>query len=106
MMEYREGLKLEPENAELHFKLAAVLYDLGRKDEAVESLKQALKLRPDAAPAYMLMGIIRFERKDYAGALNAFQNASRFDPIGRTGQMARKAIAEMRIQSPALPLPQ
>ena len=95
MVEYREGLKLEPHNAELHFKLAAAMYDLGRKDEAVESLNQALRLRPDAAPAYMLMGMIRFERKDYAGALNAFQNASRFDPTGRTGQLARKAIAEM-----------
>jgi len=45
--EYREAVRLAPNNPAPHFNLGCALVDLGRHDEAVIQFKQALRLKPD-----------------------------------------------------------
>ena len=43
---YREAIRLRPEHAEAHARLAAVLERLGRTDEALAACREAARLEP------------------------------------------------------------
>jgi tetratricopeptide (TPR) repeat protein len=44
---YSEALRLSPQLASAHCNLGAVLAELGRRDEALAHLKQALSIDPE-----------------------------------------------------------
>ena len=46
---YREVLRLEPENAEALHLLGMLCQQSGRNEEAIQLLRKAVELRPDAA---------------------------------------------------------
>jgi len=49
---YKKALRLNPQDAEVHCNLGAVLQDLGRLEESEASCRQAIRLKPDLAEAH------------------------------------------------------
>lgn len=71
---------LAPQMAEPAMYRALALHRLGRGDEAQASITQALAIRPDAAAAHNIRGMIAAERGDDLTALSAFGEAVRLSP--------------------------
>ena len=76
---------LHPENATAHCLYAAALAKLGREEqnsEAIESqLRTAITLDPKLGSAYLQLGILLAQRRDYPGAAAAFQKAVEIIPL-------------------------
>ena len=64
----------------VHYLLADALLDVGKRDQAIRHLEQAIKANPRFAPAYVSLGQIRLGqgRPDQAVAL--YEDALRIDP--------------------------
>jgi tetratricopeptide (TPR) repeat protein len=71
---------LEPGNADALCMLGTVMSDLGRLEEAAGSFERALDLRADFSEAHFNLGLVRFERSDFQGALSS---------IGRSAALKR-----------------
>ena len=106
---------LQPENAQANYYYAVGLWKQrkGPQDAAsaaqVESLlRNAIRLDPKFAPAYLQLGILHSERRDNTGAIADYQQAIQADPqmeeahyrlaqvYRQTGDTA-KAAAELQI---------
>ena len=57
-----------------------MLFALSRSDEAIESIQNAIKLRPDLVPAYAALGEIHAARGEYVDAIGAYGRASELSP--------------------------
>jgi tetratricopeptide (TPR) repeat protein len=72
-------VSIHPESAVAHYLYAVALTKQDRTrenfDAAESELKTALKLDPHLGNAYLELGILRFERENFEGAVDAFQNA-------------------------------
>jgi tetratricopeptide (TPR) repeat protein len=73
-------IDLEPDNADALCMLGTVMSDLGRFDEAAEWFERALAMRADFSEAHFNLGLVRFERSDFQGALSS---------IGRSAALKR-----------------
>ncbi len=49
--EFREAIRLQPENGAAHHNLAGALHGEGRLDEAIAEFREAIRLQPDRATA-------------------------------------------------------
>lgn len=70
-----EVLRKNPVATELHHYRALLLIDLGRIEDAVQSLRRALFLDRTLAPAHFLLGSLLQRGGDLAGARRAYRNA-------------------------------
>jgi tetratricopeptide (TPR) repeat protein len=104
-------VRLHPENPLAHYYYAVAL---GKQPDsgdpaAIESeLKTAIKLDPQLGAAYLELGILHSQRKDYPEAISAFQKAIKVTPLpaeahyrlgqvyGRMGE-AEKADKEIEL---------
>ncbi len=84
----------------VHYQRAGVLYRLGRYQEARADLEQALKLKPDYAPAQLLLAAILADRctpaRDQAAALAAALQAAALQP---TDVMSQQYLAQLALRS-------
>jgi tetratricopeptide (TPR) repeat protein len=111
---FAAGLELEPDNDELLVNMAFVAGD----PAAAERLaRRALEVRPDQPVAWIVIGSLALERKDWAAALAAFDRAAALDPdrgeahynrslaLGAMGRRA-EACAALRASLQARLLPE
>jgi len=94
---------------ELHFLHAVLLLDLGRLEEALESVRRVLYLDRSLAAAHFALGSLLRRRGDVEGARRAFRNSAELAgarppdepvPLGdgeRAGRLAQAAAAEMAL---------
>jgi len=75
------GQKHPPQASEMPAGLveAEELLRRGLADQAKEKVETELQRNPSSVEGYDLLGIIRSEQKDYAGAMDAYQRALRLD---------------------------
>ena len=67
-------------------------HDEGRLEEAQELLQRAVAIAPGAAAAHAALGQVRMDRRDYAGALEAFEQAASLQPTPRAWNNAGIAL--------------
>lgn len=74
--DYVEGLRkivvLNPSSARAHYSLALSLENAGRLDEALDSYRTTLRLRPDFVEARFGEGNIQFRKGDYSQAARCY----------------------------------
>jgi len=70
---FRQAAELEPASAEVQTSWGTALISLGRSDEAVAHLHEALRLQPDHARAYSFLGELAKETY-YAFAASEIEN--------------------------------
>jgi tetratricopeptide (TPR) repeat protein len=69
-----------PEQAMSLYGGAVALRRAGRLEEAESRARQRVRLFPEEAPGWNLLGQIQYERQDFSGAANSFRAAMKADP--------------------------
>ncbi len=67
--EYREALRLKPDDAVAHRNLGAALYGKGDLDGAIAEYREALRLQPNYAQAHANLGVALKAKSDRGGAV-------------------------------------
>jgi tetratricopeptide (TPR) repeat protein len=62
------------------FYSAVVLHKMGRLDEAIKNLKEALVIRRASSDTYFLLGRAYLDKREYAEAIKYFKQTLRLDP--------------------------
>ena len=78
--QYRAALKVEPENADAHYLLGALLGEGGAYAEAGAHIDRALAQKPDNAQAHAARGNIHLMLGELGAAAQSYEQALRFDP--------------------------
>ena len=76
---YLTSLKLNPNYANAHHWYAVFLCEMGRLDEAIFQINQALKLDPSSAIINLRCAIIYYYREDYDKAILQMKEALKLD---------------------------
>ncbi|MCQ2958020.1 MAG: tetratricopeptide repeat protein [Candidatus Gastranaerophilales bacterium] len=73
--QYEKALKIEPLEAMIYLKLAAIMTEKGEWETALEHYKKVLIITPDDSSTYTSMGNIYQEHYKYTEALEAYTQA-------------------------------
>ncbi len=85
---YGRLIEQNPADASLRASLAGTLGAMGRYDEALNQLDQAIVLEPLNVEAYHNRAVIRERRGDLTGAISDYQTALRYQPQYEPSQRA------------------
>ena len=77
---YTRARQLDPQDAEVSFRLGVVCYGLGQFAQAEGELEAAIKLRPTYTEALVALGRVQAVRKQWDDALATYQKAISIDP--------------------------
>jgi tetratricopeptide (TPR) repeat protein len=81
------AIRLMPHAPSAHFSLAGVLALQGRHDEAIRHYRECLRLKPDDFHAWMRMGIVEIERRNFAESASHLRAALRAKPDSVAARM-------------------
>ncbi|MBX3414748.1 MAG: tetratricopeptide repeat protein [Pirellulales bacterium] len=77
--QFREAVRLAPNEAVSHQLLGTMLFDMGRYDEAVPELTKSLELNPEKGDAQATLGRVQARLGNYAESEAAYAAAIRLD---------------------------
>jgi tetratricopeptide (TPR) repeat protein len=78
---FTAAVALRPRSSGAHYNLGMAFKNSGSDDEAIAAYREAIRLKPDYAEAYVSMGSILCDKKrEYDGAARAFREAIRLKP--------------------------
>jgi tetratricopeptide (TPR) repeat protein len=92
---YRAALKLNPSWLEGWWDLGSILYDADRYDEARPAFHRLANLKPDGAPAWVMLGLCEFELHDYEQALKHLGRAEITGGIGNNQEL--RSVAQYHL---------
>jgi len=78
--EYREALRIKPDDAEAHYNLGIALADKGFPDEAIREYREALRIKPDNADAHTNLGAALADKGFPDEAIREYREALRIKP--------------------------
>lgn len=93
---FRRALEQKPESEEALWYLGSMLYEKERLAEARDVLRSFLTLRPDAGPAWALLGLSEFQLHEYPRALQHLERAM------SQGMTDRKELAQSVVYHTAI----
>jgi tetratricopeptide (TPR) repeat protein len=73
---YGQGVRLRPRWDEGLWYLATLLYEKDRFAEARDAFRRFLVVKPEAGPAWALMGMCEFRLKEYDAALRSLEKGT------------------------------
>ncbi len=79
-MEYRAAVRLDSQNADLHYGLSRALERQGRTDEALAEAREALRLNPGNDLGHYSLGVALGNKGDWDGAIREEREALRLNP--------------------------
>lgn len=77
---YEKAQQIDPYQEKPYALKAVALEALGRKADALEALEHATKLRPDTVDIWLQKGALLRQKREYAKALLAYDQARQLDP--------------------------
>ncbi len=79
--EYVQAIDINKKDYESYYKVAELLNNLDKKDEAAEMLFNLLGKKPDMYKATELLGDILISKEMYKEAVNIYQEALKYNPV-------------------------
>ncbi len=79
--EYVQAIDINKRDYDSYYKVAELLNNLDKKEEASQMLFNLLKKKPDYYEATILLGDILIEKEMYKEAVNIYQEALRYNPV-------------------------
>ncbi|MBM3313222.1 tetratricopeptide repeat protein [candidate division WOR-3 bacterium] len=80
----KELIERNPGDAALRLRLANLYRETGQMEPATTQAEAAARLQPDHPDTHQLLGLLRFERGEYAQAIHACRQAIRHNPYDQT----------------------
>lgn len=77
---FAKALKWDATSSVVHRDYAVFLASLGRAQDAVAQLREAVRLAPQDADLWYLLGLGQIENNDELGAIESFNEAVKIDP--------------------------
>jgi tetratricopeptide (TPR) repeat protein len=78
--EYRNAIRVDPNDAAAHFDLGIMLQKKGDLDGVIKEQREAIRLKPDFAEAYNNLAVAIGSKGDLDGAIKAEREAIRLKP--------------------------
>lgn len=78
--EYAQAIDINKKDYDSYYKIATLLTDLDKKDEAAQMLTSLLSKKPDYTEATVALGDLLIEKEDYKEAVNIYTEALKHDP--------------------------
>ena len=78
--EYREAIRLQPDDHIGHYNLGDILRSQGKLDEAIAEYREAIRLQPDYAYAHSNLGLALLAQGKVDEAIAAHREALRLNP--------------------------
>lgn len=78
--EYIRAVELDEKNFEMHYKVASLLYQLKRNDDAIIMLQDLLKMKPDYLEATLLLGNVFYDEERFKEAISIYTVALKYHP--------------------------
>lgn len=98
---YQAVLKRDSKNVDAMTHLGLIVGIGGHADAALETFDKALKIDPKYAPAFLYRGQLLYEeKKDYPGAIKAWERFMALSPAGEDRQRVAALIEEARSKAP------
>lgn len=79
----------DPFTAAAYHSRAIAHANLGELDEAIDDYQHALRIKPKWAEAYLGLGFVLLDKKDFAGAIDEFSRTIKIKPTLVTAHHAR-----------------
>ena len=95
---WRESVDLAPNHYRPRLLLGEALEDEGRRDEAIEEYKTAIRLRPTEPSGYVRLGRSLAETGRFDDARQQFMRAMEIDPQDRSARQSLKVLDSLRAQ--------
>ncbi len=98
---YARAVELDPDDEETRLKLALLLADLGRVDEALAELTDLVRRDPANAEAHFQRGLLLYtERGELEAALASVEKAIALEPDDAAWRMIHKELLLERAAAP------
>ena len=78
--EYTQAIQVNKKDYDSYYKVANLLSDLDKKEEAAEMLINLLSKKPDYINATIALGDILIDKEDYKEAVNIYTEALKYNP--------------------------
>jgi tetratricopeptide (TPR) repeat protein len=75
---YERILSLDPRDEKAYLRLCESYAKVGQNDRAQGYCEDSLRINPEYAPAWRQVGMARYTRRNYEGAIEAFNNCVNF----------------------------
>ena len=85
---YQKFVRQNPKDAKAHFNMGVAYGKIGKPDEAVKALRQAVKLDPENSDSQYELGIAYTKVAQFQEAVIALQKATELDPDNYRAQEA------------------
>ena len=94
---YGRALKIDPANADVRTDMAIMYRNLKDYDRAVKELREAATDDPKHANSRFNLGIILLhDKKDYKGAITAWEEFLKVEPAGERSDAIRQRLGQLR----------
>ena len=77
--EYVKAIDINKKDYDSYYKIAELLDNLGKKDEAIQMLNNLIHNKPDYFKASELLGRLLCEQENFKEAINVYMNALRYN---------------------------
>ena len=78
--EYAQAIEINKKDYDSYYKVANLLTDLDKKDEAAQMLTNLLSKKPDYTEATVALGDLLIEQENYKEAVNIYNEALKYNP--------------------------
>ena len=78
--EYVQAIDINKKDFDSYYKVANLLTDLDKKDEAIQMLTNLLSKKPEYTEATIALGDLLIEKEDYKEAVNIYTEALKYSP--------------------------
>lgn len=78
--EYVQAIDINKKDFDAYYKVANLLTDLDKKDEAIQMLTNLLSKKPEYTEATIALGDLLIEKEDYKEAVNIYTEALKHSP--------------------------
>ncbi|MCC3862038.1 tetratricopeptide repeat-containing sulfotransferase family protein [Pseudemcibacter aquimaris] len=89
-------IAIYPESYAAHADLAFTSMKLGNNEQAIDSFEKAKNLKPDFYQAWVFLGKLYFDEKKYKDAVNAVEEAEKYDPFDQDYKRMQQAMQEQK----------